>query len=141
MTWYAKGNGIGNSFYEEEIESISRKTTNLSKSIENAQGISSEGTYLPSHQTKEKITRNWILFHIGTNILWIILDHRKSGPVSYIIVLPPTMKAHDVFHIYLLKKYVHDVDHVLYWFVIQVESKGEFQPKPHCNLLHMKFML
>ena len=34
------------------------------------------------------------------------------------------------FHVSLLKKYVHDTNHVIYWDVIQVEPEGEFQTKP-----------
>ena len=32
-----------------------------------------------------------------------------------------------MFHISILKRYVHDVSHVIDWNVIQVEPKGEFQ--------------
>ena len=34
------------------------------------------------------------------------------------------------FHISLLKKYVHDPNHVINWDVIQVEHEGEFQTEP-----------
>ena len=34
------------------------------------------------------------------------------------------------FYVSLLKKYVHDLNHVIDWDVIQVEPKGEFQTKP-----------
>ena len=34
------------------------------------------------------------------------------------------------FHVYLLKKYVHDPNHVINWDVIQVEPKGDFQIEP-----------
>ena len=42
------------------------------------------------------------------------------------------MKFHVVFHVYFLKKYVKDVDHVIDWFVLQVERDGEFQLEPQC---------
>ena len=45
------------------------------------------------------------------------------------------MKFHDIFHIYLLKKYVKYVDHVIDWSILQVEPDGEFLPEPHCILL------
>jgi hypothetical protein len=45
-----------------------------------------------------------------------ILD--RVGHVAYRITLPPIMKAHNVFHVYLLKKYVHDSNHTIDWFVI-----------------------
>jgi len=56
------------------------------------------------------------------------------GPVAYQFALSPTMKFHDFFHISLLKKYVKDVDHVIDWFVLQVEQEGEFHLEPQCIL-------
>jgi len=52
------------------------------------------------------------------------------GPVAYKLALPPTVKFHDFFHVSLLKRYVQDVDHVIDWFMMQMEPKGEFHPKP-----------
>ena len=52
------------------------------------------------------------------------------GRVAYILALPASTRAHNVFHVYLLKKYVHDPNHVINWDVIQVEPKEEFQIKP-----------
>jgi hypothetical protein len=51
-----------------------------------------------------------------------ILD--RVGPVSYRLALPPTVKEHNVFHVSLWKKYVHDSNHIIDWFVIQVEPDG-----------------
>ena len=37
----------------------------------------------------------------------------RIGLVSYQLALPLTVKAYDVFHVSLLKKYVKYVDHVI----------------------------
>eukprot|EP00253_Pinus_taeda_P027710 PITA_27710 len=50
----------------------------------------------------------------------------RIGAVAYQLALPPIVKVQDVFHISLLKKYIKDVDHVIDWFVLQVEQEGEF---------------
>jgi hypothetical protein len=54
-----------------------------------------------------------------------ILD--KIGPVTYMIAFPASMNVHNVFHVSLLNKYVHDPNHVIDWHLIQVETKGDFQ--------------
>ena len=51
------------------------------------------------------------------------------GPVAYKLALPPHVKVHDVFHVLLLKIYVHDASHIFYWNVIPVEPEGEFLPE------------
>jgi hypothetical protein len=40
------------------------------------------------------------------------------------------VKVHDVFHVSLLKKYVHDATHIVDWNMIQVEPEGEFPVEP-----------
>jgi hypothetical protein len=46
----------------------------------------------------------------------------RIGPITYILVLPTYMHVHSIFHVSLLKRYVHDDDHVIDWTVmIQVE--------------------
>ena len=50
------------------------------------------------------------------------------GPVTYRLVLPPTMKEHKVFHVLLMNKYVHDSNHIIDWSMIQVELEGKFLP-------------
>ena len=51
------------------------------------------------------------------------------------------MRAHNVFHVSLFKKYVHDPNHVIDWNVIQVEHEGEFQVEPICILDQKETML
>ena len=53
----------------------------------------------------------------------------RIGIVVYILALPPCTRARNFFHVSLLKKYVHDPNHV-----IQVEHEGEFQTDPMCIL-------
>ena len=50
----------------------------------------------------------------------------RIGPVAYRIAFPASTRTHDVFHVSLLKRYVHDPNHVINWDVIQVEPEGEF---------------
>ena len=37
----------------------------------------------------------------------------RIGPVSYRLAFPASTRAHNVFHVSLLKKYVHDPNHVI----------------------------
>ena len=50
--------------------------------------------------------------------------------MAYKLTLPPHVRVHDVFHVSLLKIYVHDASHIVDWNVIQVEPEGEFLPEP-----------
>jgi hypothetical protein len=42
----------------------------------------------------------------------------KMGPIAYMLALPKSMHIHNVFHVSLLKKYVHDANDVIDWNVI-----------------------
>ena len=52
------------------------------------------------------------------------------GLVAYRLAFPASTRAHNIFHASLLKKYVHDHNHVIGWDTIQMEPKGEFQTEP-----------
>ena len=58
----------------------------------------------------------------------------RIGHVSYQLALPPNLKVHNVFHISVLKKYVHDATHVINWNDVQVELEGHFMVEPDCIL-------
>ena len=61
--------------------------------------------------------------------------------MSYQLAFPSNLRIHNVFHISILKKYVHDPTHVIGQNVIQVESKGDFQVEPDCILDKREFFL
>ena len=42
----------------------------------------------------------------------------KVGSVAYQLSLPSNIRLHNVFHISILKRYVHDVSDVINWNVI-----------------------
>ena len=39
----------------------------------------------------------------------------RIGHVTYQLALQPNLRVHNVFHIFVLKKYVHDSTHVIDW--------------------------
>jgi hypothetical protein len=48
------------------------------------------------------------------------------GTVSYMLAFPASMNVNNVFHVSLLKKYVHDPNHFIDWHLIQVDTEGDF---------------
>ena len=61
--------------------------------------------------------------------------------MTYQLALPPNLKVHNVFHLYVLKRYVHDATHVINWNDVQVEPKGEFMVEPNCILDKREILL
>ena len=57
-----------------------------------------------------------------------ILD--RIGPIAYMLALPSSMNVYNLFNVSLLKKYVHDPNHVIDWHLIWVETEGDFQVQP-----------
>ena len=51
----------------------------------------------------------------------------RIGPVGYRLEFPASTRAHNFFHVSLLKKYIHDPNHVINLDVIKVEPEGEFR--------------
>ena len=47
----------------------------------------------------------------------------KIGLVAYELALIPSIKVHNVFHVSLLKKYVHDPRNIIEWNMIHVNSR------------------
>ena len=45
----------------------------------------------------------------------------QIGPIAYRLSLFASTRDHNVFHVSLLKKYIHDPNHVINWDVIQAE--------------------
>jgi hypothetical protein len=53
-----------------------------------------------------------------------------TGLVVNILAFPASMNVHNVFDFSLIKKYVHDPNHVIDWHMIHVEIEGHFQVEP-----------
>ena len=58
----------------------------------------------------------------------------RIGQVAYQLALPPNLRVDNVFHIYVLKNYVHDATYVINWNDVQVELEGDFLVEPDCIL-------
>ena len=57
----------------------------------------------------------------------------RVGTVSYRLALPPRMLGvHEVFHASMLRRYTQDLDHVVDWGEIKVDTDGTFEEGPVC---------
>ena len=58
----------------------------------------------------------------------------RIGQVAYQLALPPNLRVHNVFHISVLKKYVHDATRVVNQNDVQVEPEEYFLVEQDCIL-------
>jgi len=65
----------------------------------------------------------------------------RIGKMDYLLSLPPKMKVHDVFYVSLIKIYVKYFYHVIDWFILFVETKGDFHLEPQLILQRNMLML
>lgn len=61
--------------------------------------------------------------------------------VAYQLAMPSIVKVHDAFHISFLEKYFKYFDHVIEYFLLQVEPEQEFQQESQCILQKNMLML
>mgnify|MGYP003702247425 CR=1 FL=1 len=60
-----------------------------------------------------------------------------AGEVAYRFVLPPQLSGvHNVFHVFMLRKYEPDPSHVLDWTKIEVNDDVSYEEKPIQILIH-----
>eukprot|EP00253_Pinus_taeda_P012200 PITA_12200 len=58
----------------------------------------------------------------------------RVGPVAYQLALPSHIRIHNVFHVFVLKKYVYDPKPVIKWQDVRVEPEGEVLVEPQSIL-------
>ena len=55
----------------------------------------------------------------------------RIGEVAYRLAVPPALsRLHDVFHVSMLKKYLHDPSHILSYESLDVDPKLTYKEKP-----------
>ena len=57
----------------------------------------------------------------------------RVGTIAYRLALPPSMSGvHEVFHVFMLRKYTSDPAHVVDWGQIEVDTDWTFEEGPVC---------
>ena len=55
----------------------------------------------------------------------------KMGSVAYRLALPPSLSSvHEVFHVFMLRKYNPDPTHIVDWGELVVDADGTFEEGP-----------
>jgi hypothetical protein len=71
-----------------------------------------------------KVKSKRILLKLGSFVKLAVRHYgpfeilERIGLVSYMLALPISMRIHNMFHVFLLKKYVPNPSHVIDWNVI-----------------------
>ena len=65
----------------------------------------------------------------------------RMGQVAYQLDLPPNLRVHNVFHISVLKRYVHVATLVINWNDAQVEPEEYVLVEPDCILDRREILL
>jgi hypothetical protein len=83
---------------------------------------------------KKKFTNIRKMSEVGNEIFVPFEILEKIGLVAYMLAFLASMRVHNLFYVSLLKKYVPDHNHIIYWNVIWVEQEGYFRVEPVCIL-------
>ena len=68
---------------------------------------------------------------LSPRYVWSFEIIERIGDVAYRLALPPALsKLHDVFHVSMLKKYLHDPSHVLSYESLDVDPKLTYEERP-----------
>ena len=55
----------------------------------------------------------------------------RVGAVTYRLALPPSLSGvHEVFHVFMLRKYTPDLAHVVDWGELVIDADGTFEEGP-----------
>ena len=78
---------------------------------------------------------------IAPRYYWNFKILSRVGTVAYQLDLPSNFKVHNVFHISVLKRYIHDATHVINSNDVHVEPEGYFLVEPDCILKRREISL
>jgi hypothetical protein len=112
------------------------------------------------YANKNKTTRE---FKVGEHVVFKVKTNKRSlklvsctnlaaifcglfeildiiGPIAYMFALLVSMNVHNVFHVSFINKYAHDPNHVIYWYLIQVDTDEDIHVSP-VRILDKKYKM